>query len=256
MLNNNVKHALKEGAAVFGTGLTGPVDLPTLRVLAGEGVEWLFLDLEHGSLEIGGLLEAVQIADLLGMCSVLRIPDLSYEWVARSLDTGALSVMVPRVETKEQAELAVQWAKFPPVGRRGMGSPSYLSYAPVTAAEGIEISNRETMVVLQIETKAGADNVESIASVPGVDVLFLGPLDMSISLGRAGDVTSDEEHAVFRRVCRVARQHDLGVGIVCLPGQSRFYYDMGVRMFSMGTATTYLRQGVRAAVTEFKGQVP
>ena len=256
MLRNKIKHALREGGAAFGTGLTGPVDLPTLRVLAGEGVEWLFFDLEHGSLEIGDLLDAVQIADMLGMCSVLRIPDLSYQWVARSLDTGALSVMIPRVETREQAELAVQWAKFPPVGRRGMGSPSYLSYAPVPVAEGIEISNRETMVVLQIETKAGADNVESIASVPGVDVLFLGPLDMSISLDRAGDVTHEEEHAIFHEVCGVARDHGLGVGIVCSAGQSRFYYDMGVRMFSMGTALTYLRAGVRAAVTEFQKQVP
>jgi 2-keto-3-deoxy-L-rhamnonate aldolase RhmA len=218
-------------------------------------VEWLFFDLEHGSLDVSGLLDAVQIADLLGMCSVLRIPALTYQWVARSLDTGALSVMVPRVETKEQAELAVQWAKFPPMGRRGMGSPSYLSYAPVSAAEGIEISNRETMVVLQIETVAGADNVESIASVPGVDVLFLGPLDMSISLGQAGNVTSKDEHAVFRRVCRVAREHDLGVGIVCSPGQSRLYYDMGVRMFSMGTALTHLTKGVRAAIAEYRGQV-
>jgi len=255
VLRNKIKHALREGRAVLGTGLTGPVEMPALRVLAHAGVEWLFLDLEHGSLDISDLLGAVQLADALGMCSVLRVPDLSYHWVARSLDTGALTVMIPRVESAEQARLAVQWTKFPPVGCRGMGSPSYLSYASLSVREGIEISNRETMVVVQIETKAGADNVEAIASVPGVDALFLGPLDMSISLGCPGDVTGEEAHAVFREVCHVAREHGLITGIVCSGDRILQYHSMGIRMFSVGTALTHLRAGIGAAVDQFRRQV-
>ena len=255
MLRNKVKQALKDDKPVFGTGLTGPIEMPVLRTLANCGVEWLFLDIEHGSTDISDLLNAVQVADLLGMVSVLRIPDLQYHWVARSLDTGALGVMIPRVETKEQAELAVQWAKFPPVGVRGMGSPSVLGYAPISAAEALEISNRETMVLVQIETKKAVDNVEAIASVPGVDVLFIGPLDLSISLGRPGDVASEESHRAFRKVCRVARERGVAVGIVCMPEHIKTYYDMGVRLFSVGYFLYYIQTGVATAAAAFKRQV-
>ena len=255
MLENKIKRTLNHGGVVFGTGLTGPVEMPVLRILANCGIEWLFVDMEHGSLDVSELLGVVQMADVLGMCSVVRIPDLAYHWIARALDTGALSVMVPRVESRQQAELAVQWAKFPPVGVRGMGSPSYMSYVPVGWEEGITISNRETMVVLQIETKTGADHVEEIASVPGVDVLFVGPLDLSISLGHPGDVAHDESLELCRKVCRVTQEHGLAAGIVTGAGRSRMYYEMGYRMFSMGTALTHLRAGVRAAVAEFGEQV-
>lgn len=256
MVHNKIKHALRSGQAVFGIGLTRAVEIPELRVLANCGVEWIFLDMEHGSIEVGDLLRVVQIADLLGVCSVIRVPDLDYHWIARALDTGALSVMVPRIESREQAERAVRWAKFPPIGTRGMGSPTYLSQAPVSWAEGLEISNRETMVVLQIETKAGVENLEAIATVPGVDVLFIGPLDLSISLGHPGEVSSQHSHAVYEKVCRTARQHGLAVGIVCRADQSRLYYDIGIRMFSSGTALGYLQSGTQAAAAEFREQIP
>ena len=255
MLENKVKRALKRGEAVFGVGVTGPIELPTLRVLAESGVQWLFTDLEHGSLDISGLLNVTQVADMLGMLAVPRIPDLAYHWVARSLDTGAMAVMVPRIETAEQAALAVRYSLYPPQGGRGMGSPSRLSYAAVGAAEGLEITNRETMVVLQIETLAGVENVEAVAAVQGVDVLFIGPLDLSISIRRPGQVGSWESHRLMRRVCAAAREHGLAVGIVCGAQQVGFYHEMGVRMFSCGSAIGYLRSGVRAAFDAFQRNV-
>ena len=255
MLENKVKSALQRGQAVFGVGVTGPFEMPVLRTLANCGVEWLFLDEEHGSTDVSELLTAVQILDLLGVCSIPRIPSLDYHWVARSLDTGASGVMIPRVETREQAERAVQWARFPPLGSRGMGSPSYLSYASLPLAEGIEIANRETLIVLQIESVKAVENIEAIAAVPGVDVLFIGPVDMSISLGKPGDVASEVSHQLFRRVCQVARQHHVAVGIVCRADQVRFYYEMGIRMFSIGSALSHLRSAVQAAAAEFRRQL-
>jgi 2-dehydro-3-deoxyglucarate aldolase/4-hydroxy-2-oxoheptanedioate aldolase len=255
MLGNKLKRALENGGSVFGLGMTGPIEVPVLRVLANCGVDWLFLDMEHGSLDIGDVLTVVQMADALGMCSVVRVPDLRYQWIARALDTGALSVMVPRVETADQAEQAVRWAKYPPQGVRGAGSPSYLSYAPASWGEGIEISNRETMVVLQIETQTAVENAAAIASVPGVDALFVGPLDLSVSLGRPGDTTSGESHRCVREVCSAAGGRGLAIGIVCAATQASLYHEMGVRMFSFGTALGYLRAGVLAARAEFETQV-
>ncbi len=256
MLQNRVKWALKEDRPVFGTGVGGHADASVLRTLANAGVEWLFVDLEHSSVDVSDLLQAVQFANALGMISVPRIPSLEYHWVARALDTGTLSVMVPRVESREQAETAVRSAKFPPVGMRGAGSPAHLSYAPVSWAEGVEIANRETMIVLQIESKLAADNIESIVSVPGVDAVLLGPLDMSISLGRPGDLASEVSHERFRQVCRAARAKGVAVGIVCTAAQVRFYYDMGIRLFSIGNVLGHLRAGVQAAAARFREEIP
>ena len=255
MLRNTLKHALQENQAVLGVGLTGPVDLPTLRILSEAGVAWLFTDLEHGSLDISELLTVVQAADILGLCAVPRIPSLEYHWIARALDTGALSVMVPRVETAAQAEQAVRWSKFPPVGARGMGSPSFLSYATVTRPDAVEISNHETLVAVQIESAAALDNLDDIAAVPGVDVLFIGPLDLSISLGHPGDTLAEDSMAAYRRVCAVAQASGLAVGIVCDPMQVGFFHQMGVRMFSCGSALGYLRAGVQAAADTFAKQI-
>ena len=254
MLHNKVKQALKNDKAVFGLGFGGPVDISTLRTLAYCGVEWLFLDMEHGSTDVSDMPNTIQVADLLNMVSILRVPDLQYPWVARSLDAGAMGVMIPRVETKEQAELAVRYSKFPPEGVRGMGSLAFLSNTPLSPAEGLEVSNRETLVVVQVETKKAVDNVEAIASVPGVDVLFIGPMDMYIYLGKTGDVAGEDNHQAFRQLCRVARKHGQAVGIVCSPERVKIYYEMGVRMFSVGGSLYYIQTGVAAAVAEFMKQ--
>lgn len=255
MLQNKVKWALKSDRAVFGIGVGGLWSASVLRTLVDCGVEWLFVDMEHSSIDVSDMLEMVQFANALGLVSVPRIPNLDYHWVARALDTGTLSVMVPRVETREQAELAVRWAKFPPTGVRGAGSPAHLSYAPVPWAEGIEIANRESLIVLQIESKKAVDNIEAIVSVPGVDAVLFGPLDMSISLGRPGQVTSQENHEQFRRVCGLARAHGVAVGIVCAADMAGFYYDMGIRLFSIGSVAAHVRAGLQSAVAEFRRQI-
>jgi 2-dehydro-3-deoxyglucarate aldolase/4-hydroxy-2-oxoheptanedioate aldolase len=255
MLENKVKQALQRGEAVFGTGLSAPVGVGLMRILANARLDWLFVDLEHGSSDMNDLITDLQVADILGMVSVVRVPDLQYFWIARCLDMGALSVMVPRVESREQAEYAVQCAKYPPQGRRGMGSLAALGFASVSAADAVRISNEQGMIVTQIETLTGVSNAEAIAAVPGVDVLFIGPLDLSISLGTPGNWSTPEWMAEADRVLAAAQKHGKSVGIVCTPEQIRFWFDKGVRMFSVGSAMTYIRSGIEAARAEFDRQV-
>ncbi|MHB1295189.1 MAG: HpcH/HpaI aldolase family protein [Anaerolineae bacterium] len=255
MFTNALKAKLHEGQPVFGTGLIGPADATTLRILAEGGVDWLFIDMEHGSLDTHQLPDVIQVATLLGMWGVVRVPNLEYPWVARALDTGSLAIMIPRVETSAQAEQALQWIRFPPEGVRGMGSPAYLGYRPEPIAEGLALANRETLVVLQIETVKAVENADAIAAIPGVDVLFIGPMDLSISLGRPGDVASDASHAQFRRVCQAAAAHGKAVGVVCRADQVAFYYDMGIRMFSVGHAMSHMAAGLQAARNEYRRQL-
>ncbi|MHB0856739.1 MAG: HpcH/HpaI aldolase family protein [Anaerolineae bacterium] len=252
---NPLKARLLEGQPVFGTGLIGPTDATTLRLLADGGVDWLFIDMEHGSLDTHDLPGIVQVASLLGMCGVPRVPNLEYPWIARTLDTGSLAIMIPRVETSAQAEQALQWIRFPPEGVRGMGSPAYLGHRPVPVAEGLAIANRETLVVLQIETVAAVENAEAIAAVSGVDVLFIGPMDLSISLGRPGDVASEASHTLFRQVCQAAASHGKAVGVVCRADQVGMYHAMGIRMFSVGHAMSHMASGLQTSRDEYRRQL-
>lgn len=254
MIENHVKRLLQRGDPVFGQGLVSPIGVSALRILAHARVDWLFVDLEHGASDMNDLLTDLQVADVLRLGSVVRAPDLQYHLIARCMDMGTLSIMVPRVETREQAEFAVQCVKFPPLGRRGMGSPAFLGFAAVPAPEAVRIGNEESMIVVQIESVTGVNNADAIASVPGVDVLFIGPLDLSISLGAPGDTSSAQWLAHADRTITAARAHGKAVGIVCSTADLRFWYDRGVRMFSVGTLLGHMRAGVEQARAEFSKQ--
>ena len=118
----------------------------------------------------------------------MRVADLQYSLVSRALDCGAQGIIFPRVESPELLEKAVSWTKFPPVGVRGFGlTPLFVDYEKVTIAQMIEHFNANTMVVLQIETQRAVDARDELLSVPGIDAVMVGPVDLSISLGVPGD---------------------------------------------------------------------
>lgn len=254
MVENKVKQALQRNEAVFGTGVVTPAGVAMMRLLATAKLDWLFLDTEHNSGDMHDTFNDVQVADLLGLTPVLRVPDLQYHLIARAMDAGALSIMVPRIETKEQAEQAVSYMKYPPMGRRGMGSAFYLGFVSVPPVEGLRISNEQSLLVAQIESVTGVNNAEAIASVPGVDVLFLGPLDLSISLGKPGDFKTPEWMAHAQRVMEAAKKQHKASGIVCTAAEIGDWYAKGVRMFSVGSNLSHMAATIRGVRSEFDRQ--
>lgn len=142
------------------------------RLLSLTGIHWVLLDAEHGNLSDPDLHASIPAATSTGLSPIVRIPDLSRAWIKRALDAGAHGVMVPLISTVKDAEKAVRWAKFPPVGERGFGSP-FSGVLSGCKESYLESANGGTSVVVQIETKEGLDNVEEIAKVEGVGAFSL-----------------------------------------------------------------------------------
>ena len=171
------------------------------RMCAAAGLDWIFIDSEHGPFTQETLRELIQATLQTAVAPVVRVPDFQYDLVARALDSGAEGVIFPRTESVEQLERAVSWTKFPPVGIRGfgLGAPA-VGYDPAGFTEIIEHYNRETLVIAQIESQRGLDIVDELAAVEGLDSLLVGPADMSISLGVPGQWDSPKLLAGIDRV--------------------------------------------------------
>src|SRR6185503_14336002 len=188
MRKNLVKQALREGKLQLGTGF-GQLRSPEIpRMLVAAGFEWAFLDTEHGGFDLETVQDICRVSVVAGLCPIVRVADLQYSLIARSLDCGAQGVIFPRVEEPAILERAVSWTKFPPEGVRGYGLTAVqVDYEPLSFTEIIEHMNANTMVVLQIETRRALDAREELLAVAGIDAVMVGPADLSISLGVPGE---------------------------------------------------------------------
>ena len=181
---NTVKRALKEGRPQFGCSVLQFRSPDAIRALRAAGLDWVFLDAEHGPFDLETLHDMMRVAVREGLCPIVRVADLQYNLVARALDSGAQGVLLPRVESPELLEKAVSWTRYPPIGVRGygLGGP-HLNYEPVSMAEAIAHQNEHVMVVFQIESKAAMARMDELLSVPNIDAVLIGPADLSVSLG-------------------------------------------------------------------------
>src|SRR5215467_1008159 len=152
MTKNTVKQALAEGKLQLGTGFGQLRSAEIPRLLVAAGYHWAFVDTEHGGFDLETVQDICRVANLSGLCPIVRVADLQYSLVARSLDCGAQGIIFPRVESPELLEKAVSWTKFPPTGIRGYGlGANQTDYEPLNFNQVIEHVNSNTLVVLQIE---------------------------------------------------------------------------------------------------------
>lgn len=198
---NLVKEALSQGQCQYGTGFGQLRSQEVLKLLAAAGFHWAFIDGEHGGFDLETIQDLCRIAPLVNFTPLVRVADLQYALVARALDVGAHGVIFPRVESPELLAEAISWTKFPPMGIRGYGlTPVNYDYAAVTIPQAIAHYNAENIVVLQIETQLAVDRCEELLDVPGVDVVMIGPADLSINLGVPGEFTHPKFVAAYEKV--------------------------------------------------------
>src|SRR5260370_7972228 len=183
MRKNLVKQALAEGKLQLGTGF-GQLRSPEVaRILAAAGFHWAFLDTEHGGFDLETVQDICRMSVMVGLSPIVRVAALQYSLIPTPLDCGAQGVIFPRVESPELLERAISWTKFPPAGVRGYGlGATQVDYEKVDIPQVIAHMNANTMVVMQIETRRALDMREELLAVPGVDVVMVGPADLSISL--------------------------------------------------------------------------
>ena len=254
MKPNLVKQALKEGRLQLGTGFWQFRSPEVARILAAAGFQWAFVDTEHGGFDLESVQDICRVANLAGLCPIVRVADLQYHLVARALDCGAQGVIFPRVESVELLEKAVSWTKFPPVGIRGYGlTIQQVNYEPVSMPDIMQHVNENTLVVMQIETKRALEMREELLSVPGIDVVMIGPADLSISLGVPGDF----QHPVMVEAMEAVRDTCLRRGIA--PGTqtrslqlAKFWRERGMTFLGCSNETTMLLDRATELVNNLK----
>lgn len=179
------------------------------------GLDFLLYDCEHGAYTFENLHDLFVTGNAMGFDSFVRVAELSKDWISRALDSGATGIMVPMTETPEQAKEIVKWSKFTPIGDRGYGSglahSNYLGGGKHT--DVMKAQNDRVVTIAQIETKLGVENADAIAGTEGIDVLLIGPNDLSISLGIPGDLMNPIELEAIAKVAAACKKHGKAFGL-------------------------------------------
>ncbi|TML86498.1 MAG: aldolase [Actinobacteria bacterium] len=215
MRENPVRRRLDAGEVVLGTMVTEFATPAIARLTAAAGAEFTLFDLEHSGYGIERMRNVLAAARGADTVPFLRVPDAAYDLIARGLDLGAMGVMVPAVESVEEAGLVVESARFPPVGRRGLRVLLPDEWEPEGASATLEKENAETLVIVQIETTAGLETVDEIAAVDGIDILWIGHFDLTASLGIPGDFENPRYRESVDRVLAAGAAAGKPVGMVC-----------------------------------------
>lgn len=221
MKSNPVKRKLREGQPTFGTWITLG-SLHATRVLARMGFDWLTVDLEHAPIdwrEASALFAAIADA---GCVPLARVPEGDHYCIKRTLDAGAWGIVVPMVNTVEQARTAIAAAKYPPEGNRSVGGGMHSLNFGATAGEYQLKANDEILVVLQTESPQGVENAEEIYRLPGCDAIFVGPIDLRFNMRAAdGTMPSDAEHeAMLQKVISIGRRLGVPTGMHTMDPQA------------------------------------
>src|SRR5439155_9282143 len=251
---NALKQRLRGGKRALGcwTVLGAP---PVIELLALCGFDYLLLDQEHGFGEPSALLHSLQPRAATQRCtSVVRVPSKDPNYLKRVLDTGVEGVMVPNVETAEDARALVAACRYPPAGRRGsaLGSARASDYG-IRAADYRKAVADELLIVCQIESPRAVENIDAIAAVEGVDVLFIGPHDLSGTVGQLGDLKHPEVGKLIERAEAGIRKAGKPMGTVPHPGATwREMFKRGYQMINAGSDVGRLRDAALAEVKEFR----
>ncbi len=223
MRTNDVKEKLKRGEPALGAWLSFP-SVATARVMARLGFDWLVVDMEHSAQSPALMADMVATIADAGTCApIVRVPYNSVEWFKWALDAGAWGVVVPMVNSREEAQRAIEFSKYPPLGNRsiggifgpyGFGTTDWPGYA--------QVANDEIMMIMQIESAQALQNLDEILSVPGVDVAFVGPNDLHAQLGLIPSSDGAEPAFVeaLERVKVAARKHHVALGIFSRDGKA------------------------------------
>lgn len=214
MQKNSAKAKLQAGESIYATSVEYCLDPEISLLLAKAGFDMFFIDTEHQAASYAQIRAICRTARDFGIPALVRVTQNDPALITRALDCGAMGIVVPRVHSAEQARAAIQMMRYTPEGDRGFGMHSIMTNFewgdPVAM---MAEANRETLAILQIESRAGLEAVEAIASTPGLDVLFIGPYDLSISMGIAEQFRSAEFWAAVDRVVAAAKANGVAVAL-------------------------------------------
>src|SRR5687767_2911882 len=251
-MTQEFRSRLKRREKLLGTMVT-LASAASAEVLASLGFDWLFIDGEHGPLETRELLEILQAVGDKTAC-IVRVPQAAEVPIKRALDLGAHGIIVPQVNTAEQAADVVRWSRYAPEGERGVGLARAHGYGQ-KFREYLSAANREIAVIVQAEHARAVENIGAIARVPGVDAVLVGPYDLSASLGKMGQIDDAAVVAAIDRITGACRGAGMPLGIFGVTAAAvRPYAARGYSLLVAGVDTLYLANGAKALLAELRAE--
>lgn len=249
-----IREKLAQGQLVVGTMLVELRQPSIMTLLASAGFDFVLIDNEHGPFSVETIADLSRAARAAGVTPVVRIPELTYAQVTQALDGGAQGIMLPRVTARAQVEECVGFMKYPPVGRRGaVLARGHTGFLGGPLAETLEGFNRETFLIVQIETAAAVEHLDEILSVPGVDAALIGPTDLSLSLGVPGRMDDPMLQAAIERTMAACTAHSVVPAIhtndVAMTSR---WAARGMRLVSINSEAGLLVAGARTAVAAIR----
>jgi len=215
MKKNVLKTALKNKKQTLGCWVTlGHPLIP--EILAPAGFDWLAVDMEHSSITLAELLPLIISIEANDMVPLVRVGENNANLIKRVMDAGAYGVIVPNVNSAEDAATVVSSVKYPPVGFRGVGLYRAQGYGR-NFEEYKKWLTQESVVIIQIEHIDAVDNIDEIFSVKGIDAFIIGPYDLSGSMGKPGVLQDKEVEAAIRKVLSAAKRHKIPAGYHSVP---------------------------------------
>jgi len=249
---NAFKHAIASGQLQIGLWCSLCSNI-TAEVVAHSGFDWLLLDTEHSPNELPDVLSQLQAVQTGTAAAIVRPAWNDMVLIKRYLDIGAQSLLIPFVQTAEEARAAVAATRYPPAGVRGItGSGRASRYGRVK--DYLKNASREICVLVQVETKSALDQIENIASVEGVDGVFIGPNDLSASFGHIGNWGHAEVQAALKSAVQRLKKIDKPAGILT-PNEeeAKRFIEWGYTFVAVGSDLGLLTRNADALAKKFKG---
>ena len=245
-MKNSLKLRLRSSPEpCFGTWISS-CSLVCLDALRGSGFEWFMIDTEHAPVNPETLAAMVSLLENGGPPSLVRVGNLDPYLIKQALDSGAYGVLVPLVSTEAQAKAAVAFAKYPPEGVRGAAAAAASRYGRELSSY-LRTANAETLVGVQIETTEALENLEAIAAVKDVDILFVGPQDLTLSLGLMDDRKNPKVRKAMRSVVEACERHGKVPGTLVIdPEERKLAVELGFRFISLASDVRFLLDGARS----------
>lgn len=251
----NLKEKIKSGAVVHGCWINLASTVST-EIVGNAGFDWLLLDLEHGAGDVAIMYQQLQVLSGSPSTPIVRTDDLSRPKVQRILDAGATGIMFPQIQSSAQAEEAISMMYYPPRGTRGMAKMVRATQFGRAAAEYISGVENNLVGIIQIETVEALQNIDRIAATEGVDVLFVGPNDLSLSLGIFGQLNHPHYQEAINNVAKAGKKYNKAIGVLLQDvNEYEMYYELGYRFLACGADGAFVRKGAEELVKALKERV-
>lgn len=252
MKSNNLKQRIKNNELVLGTFMKSN-DPCMAEVLGTTGLDFFVLDNEHVSINQENISNIIRAAQLYNIAPIIRVTCNEQSKILQVLDAGAYGVQVPNIDTFEQAKYLQDCTRYYPLGKRGF-SPNVRAaeYGDIALKEYIAMANEKTVVVAHCETVESAKNIDQILLVEGIDVIFIGPMDLSQSFGKVGDMKNPELINCIEEVTKKTIAAGKAVGTVCSLDNLKNYVSMGMKYMLIGNDQGTVKNYFTKIVNEIK----